>query len=127
MYKLKKFLPVLLIAAMLVLSAAPAYAQARYGGFKSAAVQTSTALVLPAKTWVYGLEIFADAASSFMGIYNCATLATASDALVVDEIGEATQYDTQSRRYASPIYFATGVTVVITTGIGWVYYGPEPN
>ncbi len=131
MFKLKRILPVLLVIAILALSAVsveaapPTYG--RYGSQKSTAVQTSTALLLPAGTWVYGLEIFADSASSVMGIYDSATLEGAIDATVVDEIGEATQFDTVTKFYPRPILFENGVTVVIGTGISWVYFGPQPS
>ena len=111
---------------MLMINVVPVFAQARHGTRLSAAVQTSTALVLPASTWVYGLKIFADAASSFMGIYDAATLGACTDETVKDEIGEATQYDTAEKHYAKPVYFTNGVSVVMTTGVGWVEYGQEP-
>ena len=131
MFKLKRILPVLLIVlCMLLVSSAPAQAAqptyARYGLQKSAAVQTSTALLLPAGTWVYGLEIFAEASSSVRGIYDAATLGTATDDTVVSEIGEATQYDSKTVLFSRPIYFTNGVTVVMSTGVGFVLHGPQP-
>lgn len=126
MFKLKRILSILLVIALLV-AVMPAFAQSRYGIRTSDAVQTSTALVLPAKTWVYGIKIFADAGNSFAGIYDVATLGAANYTNVVDEIGEATQYDSAEIKYAKPKYFANGVTVVMTTGVFFIDYGPEPT
>ena len=117
------------IAVILVLLAgvSPAFADSgRYGTQLSVAVQTSTALVLPADTWVYGITIFADEASSFMGVYDAATLGACTNATVKDEIGEATQYDTAEKHYTKPIFFTSGVSVVMSTGVAWVEYGPAP-
>jgi hypothetical protein len=130
---MRKFFGIGLLAVMLIIAfyaVAPmesVEAQARYGLQRSSAVETSTALVLPAKTWVYGMTIFADAANSFMGIYNAATLGACTATTVKDEIGEATQYDTAEKWYAKPEYFADGVSVVMSTGVGFIYYGPEPS
>jgi hypothetical protein len=76
--------------------------------------------------YVYGVSIFADAANSFMGVYDCDTTAELLSSTIysVDEIGEATQYDTATTWYASPVYFNDGVGAIISVGVGYVYYGP---
>lgn len=121
---MRKFLSVLLIAGLLLL-AAPAYAQSRYGLF-TAACEEQTALLLPAKTWVYGISIFGDEALSFMGIYDTDSLVTATAATLQNEAGVAAQFDTHTKMYAQPVYFVDGVTVVISLGVAFVYYGPAP-
>lgn len=127
MYKLKKFLPILLLVAMLLL-AGPAYAQARYGTQMSAAVETSTALLLPAGTWIYGMTIYADsAANAFMGVYDSATLGGCTNDTVKGETGEPTQYESTYTPLPGPVFCKNGVSVVITVGVGWVHYGPEPD
>ena len=110
----------------------PVAAQSRFGLKSSGPIEADADLKLPAGTWVYGARIYADAASSYMGLYNNVTVAggqsTANNGTQwMDEIGEATQYDTAEILYPSPIYFSNGVSVGITTGVGWVNYGPEPD
>lgn len=127
MYKLKKILPVLLIAAMLVFSAAPAYAQARYG-LTFTPVADDTASVLPAETWVYGIGLYGAAAAGSMGIYDCATLGEAVNAtLAAPEVGVTAQYLSNFEWYPRPVYFSTAVTAVVGSGVGQIASGPEPN
>jgi len=126
MYKLKKFLPVLLIAAMLLCSG-PAFAQSRYG-LTFTPVTADQGSILPAGTWVYGIDIYASSAAAAMGLYDVATLGEATDAnLSAPEVGEATQYASEDRPFIKPIYFSTAVTVVINNGVGGIWTGQEPN
>ena len=122
-----KRIVLVLLAIALMVGSTPVFAQSRYSLKTSDAVETSTALVLAAGTWVYGIKIFADASSSFAGVYDCATLGDASASTLVDEIGEATQYDSAEIKYSKPKYFADGVTVVMTTGVLQIEYGPQPE
>ena len=126
MVKFKIILAILLVM-LLSMATVSAFAQARYGIRTSAPVETSTSLVLPAETWVYGIKIYADAGNSFMGVYDVATFGAATNANVEDEIGEATQYDTAESWYPEPKYFANGVSVVMSTGVGFIHYGAEPT
>ena len=136
MYKLKKFLPVLLIAALLVFCATPAYAQARYGLMTSRPIEADGILVdqdgnnMDSATWVYGVTIYADsAANAFIGLYNhddAADLALTTSYSRY-EIGEPTQYESTTELFDKPFYFDTGVVAVISVGVAWVYYGAEPN
>ena len=119
----KKLLSVLLVAGLL-LASAPCYAQARYS-LSRATCETSTASLITGPVWVHGLSIFADAANSFAGVYDVATLYDTSTSNLRDEIGEATQYDRCEIMYDDPVYYSTAVTVVMTTGVLTVYYGPR--
>ncbi len=132
MNRLFKVLPVLLIA--LVLVAAPASADVRYG------TQTSNPLnadgvftgqdgaAMDYGVWVYGITLFADEANSFAGIYNADTEAEFIAANLRDEIGEATQYDTAFHWYeGGPRYFSDGIGAVIEIGSIFVHYGKEPQ
>jgi len=122
--RINKTLSLLLVMFLL---ATPVFAAGeRYGTQFSDAVETTTALVLPANTWVYGTKLFADEASSFMGVYNSATLSNCTGSTVKDEIGEATQYDTAYNVFPKPILFTSGVSVVMDTGVGWIMYGGAP-
>ena len=87
-------------------------------------VSANTALLLPAGTWVYGVSLYATTANAQMSIYNSATLGAASTA--IDELGEATQYATTNSPWVDSIYFSSGVTVIISNGIGFVEYGVAP-
>ncbi len=126
----RQFFVVMAVLALLVMVSSPAFAQARYGVRISAGIEAPTDLVLPAGTWVYGWKIFADASNSTAGIFDDATVvaqgATTSASLKGD-IGEATQYDSKTEWFPVPIFFDNGVSIKMTTGIVWVYYGPHPN
>lgn len=125
----KKVLLAMLIVAFLLAPSSLVIAQGRYG-LQSVKVETTTALVLPAKTWVYGITLYADASSSYAGIHNAATIAAVVadvSGTFFDDIGEATHYDDTTHWYPEPIYCVDGVTVFIDTGILVVYYGPEPT
>jgi hypothetical protein len=126
MFKFKKYLSILLVVALMA-GIAPAFAQSRYGLTQSDAIETTTALALPAGTWVYSLKLYADAGNSFAGVYDAATVGTCTAATIVDELGEATQYDSVEIKYEKPKYFATGVSVVMSTGVLIIDYGPEPT
>lgn len=127
MYKLKSILAILVIALLLFVT--PAFAQARYSLKVSVPIETSTALVLPAGTWVYGVKVYADANSSWAALYDVATIAgaDADETTRKEELGEATQYDSVEIMYETPIYYTNGVTVKMTTGICFIYYGAEPG
>ncbi len=130
MFKPKKILS-MIVLALIVFSfiSLPAFAQARFGVRSSGGVQTNTDLFLPVGTWVYGIRIYADDSSSFMVVYNAATTyeGDGDPSLWVDEIGEATQYDSQANWFEEPIYCGSGVSVGMTTGVGYIFYGPEPT
>lgn len=132
MFKLKRIVPLLLMIAMLVLIAVPASAgpptSARRGLSTSDAIETSTALALPAGTWVYGVTLFADDASSFAGLYDTATLEAANATNMKDELGEATQYDSKTKFGPPyPLYFKDGVTVIMATGVLTISFGGSPQ
>ena len=136
MFKLNKvFLIVLALVLVWAVGVAPAFAQARYGTRTSQTIET-TGIAIDDKgnamdypVYVYGISIFADAASSYMGVYDCDTLLELASASIYpkDEIGEATQYDTEERWYTTPKYFSDGVGVIMFTGVGFIHYGPEPT
>ena len=126
MFKLKR-VSLILLAIVLFVWVTPVFAQARYGLRVSAPIETNTDAALPAGTWVYGIKIYADASSSYMGINDAATVSAATVANTKDDIGEATQYDTAETWYAKPMYFTNGVSVQMSVGTGFIYYGPEPT
>lgn len=123
---MKKLLLVLLMAVVLLWAATPAYAQARFGLQPSDAVETSTSLVLGPGTWMYKAVLFADAASSFAGIADAAAFQDLSSTTVVDEIGEATQFDDTVHTYDPPIYLTNGASVVMSVGTLILFSGPHP-
>ena len=131
MNRFRKLLPVLLVlVAVFMLTGGPVFAAGARHGLKTYMVETHTALALPAGTWVWGIGIYSDDGSSWMATYDIATLGAATDSVDgprKDEIGEATQYDTQTRMYALPIQYGNGVTVRVSAGVGTIYYGPAPN
>ena len=116
---MKKYLFILVISLCLAVTS-PLSAQQRFKR-KRLSAAADTALLLPAGTWVYGIGIHATSASAQMGIYDSATLGAASSP--IDEVGEATQYKTVDRPWAEPIYFANGVTVIISNGVAFIDYG----
>ena len=131
MFKLKQSLTLVLILA-LAFCATPVFAQARKGVQVSAPIETTTDAVLPADSWLYGAKIYADASSSWMAIYEDLTVVSdgtmlQDDTSRIDEIGEATQYDSQVVWYDKPIFSSVGFSVVMTTGVGFLYYGPPPS
>ena len=130
MFKFKKVLSMIVLALIIAVSSVlPAFAQARYGVQTTGAYEISENLILPAGTWVYGVRLYADESSSVAVVYNAATFAEgeADITLKIDELGEATQYNSQFITYPKPIYCENGVSVGITLGIMFVYYGPEPT
>jgi hypothetical protein len=129
----KKFVWLLLVIALVALLAVPAFAASgRYGLRVSQALESTGIFVddegnnMDYGVWVYGVKIYADAASSFMGIYNADTESECTVANLKDETGEATQYDTAEKVFQQPLYFSDGVYAIITTGVGWVIYGAQP-
>lgn len=128
MYKWKRVLAISLVL-MFAAGISPVFAQARYGLTPSDAIEVSTSLVAPAGSWVYGWTIFADAGNAYAGLYDCATFYDGANTTVVDEIGEATQWDKEENWFTKPIYFTNGVSVVMPSAVGVVvvWTGPEPN
>ncbi len=126
----RKFLVVIAILMLLAMVGSPAFAQARYGVRISASVEVPTDAVLPAGTWVYGWKIFADDTNSTAGIFDAIAAVAQGTVTIADlkgDIGEATQYDSKTEWFPVPIFFANGVSIKMTTGIVWIYYGPHPN
>lgn len=122
---MKKLLSTLLVAIFLLWTA-PVLAQEEYGLEVSADME-ATGIAFDETSWVYKIAIFADATNSYMGLYNVNTtteLQAASEP--EDEIGEATQWDTAERSYEKPVYYSDGVGVVIFTGVGFIWRGPQP-
>ena len=135
MYKRKRFLTVLMAAALLLAAAAPAFAQGRYGLHTSRPLQAEGIFTdddgntMDYGVWVYGVTIMADDANSFAGLYDCDTTSEllATTIYPKDEIGEATQYDSQTKMYDKPFWYSDGVGAIIKTGIVFVHYGPQPT
>lgn len=88
---------------------------------------TASTLGLTGETWVYGVTIYADAASSFVTLYDATTYVGKTVADAVTEVGEATQYETVTIWFPKPILFEDGVSVYIATGVAYIYYGPPPQ
>jgi len=117
---------------MFALAATPLYAtSARYGLKTYGPYETAgTTIATTDGVWIYGWSIFADASSSFAGIKDCDTTAEINDHSTYpldDEIGEATQYDSQTKWFAKPIYFSEGLGIALSEGTVFVYYGPPPQ
>jgi len=115
---IKKLL-LILLALLLLAQTGTALAYTRYKR-KRIAVTTNTALVLPARTWVTGIGIYASSAGAEMGIYDSATLGGALTP--TDEVGEATQYNRAEMPWPEPIFFEYGVTVIVRNGVAFVEY-----
>lgn len=111
----------LAFAPMLI---AKANADARHGMIASTKT-SSTAGIVSGGVWVYGIKIYASAASARMAICDSAT--TCESANVYDEIGTATQYNSDSVMYSKPVYFSNGISMWIGAGTGTVYYGGPPD
>jgi hypothetical protein len=125
---MKKICSVLLAVILAFAMITPVFAGIGHYGLRiSKAVEANEALILPAGTWVYGMKVYADAASSFMGVYNSATMGACTNDNVIGEVGEATQYDTETQMFPVPIFCSEGVSVVIGVGVGFVFYGSAPN
>lgn len=88
---------------------------------------TAATLGLSSGTWVYGVTVYADAANSFVTLYDASTYVGKTPADAVTELGEATQYESVTVWFPKPIYFSTGVSCYIATGVAYIYYGPEPQ
>lgn len=120
------------MVAIMVLCAAPVSA---YEIFTSQTIETTGIVIdedgntMDYDVWVYGLTIYADASSSFIGIYNVDTLAELNSATTYpkDELGEPTQFEATTEMYAFPRRFSDGVGAIITVGVGFIHYGPEPE
>lgn len=76
--------------------------------------------------YIYSISIYADAANSFVGVYDVASQAdmVGGTEYPRDEIGEATQYDVATKPYNPPAYYAEGVGGIMSTGVAFVEYGP---
>ena len=139
MVKLKKIFSIIIVLAFIIsfLSSlsAPVSAQKRYGLRTSRPRETTGIFIddsgntMDYGVWIYGIKIFADAANSFVGFYDCDTTAEliADTTYPKDEIGEATQYDTAERYYSTPEYYSDGVGAIMATGVAFVMYGPAPE
>lgn len=130
MSKFKNVLALLLVLILAVVMNVPsAMAQARYGIRSTGVLTSKNNLVLPADTWVYGWSIWPSSANSYAALYNAAALDTdaAEPEAIVDEVGEATQYDTKTVWFPKPILFTNGVSVRVVTGTAIVFYGPPPG
>lgn len=135
MRKLFFVLIALVVVGMLCFSLLPsAQAQSRYGLHISQPIETSGVMTdadgnsMDYPVWLYGVSIYADAASSFVGIYDGDVVASISlDADQVTEIGEATQYDSYTELFPKPVYCSDGVIAIISVGVARVFYGPAPD
>uniref|UniRef100_A0A6M3J0L1 Uncharacterized protein n=1 Tax=viral metagenome TaxID=1070528 RepID=A0A6M3J0L1_9ZZZZ len=135
MKKLKVLSAVLVLMLVMAFLVTPVFAQARHGLKTSRPIETTGILTdqdgnaMDYGVWIYGIEIFADEASSYLGIYDCDTATELNSATTYarDEIGEATQYDSKTKWYATPKYYSDGVGMIIFTGVGFAHYGPEPT
>jgi len=127
MFNFRKLMSLVLVLAF-VFCTTPAFSDARHGIQSSGPIETSTDAVLPAGSWLYGVKLYADAGSSWMAVYNIAAVAAGTPVTtIVEECGEATQYDSVEIWYPKPIYLSAGASVVISTGVGILYYGPPPD
>ena len=131
MAKFKKFnillaltLVCLLSFSMVALAANPSRIRSTKGIETSS---TASTLGLDSGTWVYGVRLYADASSSFVTLYDATTYVDKTVADAIDEVGEATQYESVTIWYPKPIYFENGVSVYIATGVAYIFYGPEPK
>ena len=130
----KKILSIALALA-LVIGTAPAFAQSRHSIRASRTIETTGILTdqdgvtMDYSVWVYGVSIYADAASSYVGLYDCDTTAELNSASEYPkyEVGEPTQYEVTTEWFDEPLYFGDGVGAIIFTGVAIVYYGPEPT
>lgn len=135
MSKLKRFLVILLVAALVIGFNAPAFAQSRYSTRTSRPIESTgiltdqSGVTMDYAVWIYGITIYADATSSFMGVYDCDTTLELNSGTVYpkDEVGEPTAYERTSVWYDTPMYYSDGVGAIIGTGVGFVHYGPEPT
>lgn len=129
----------LLMVLMLAVGVSSAFAQSR-NSLKTSRPIESTALftdqdgnTMDYGVWVYGLTIYADAASSYMAVVDCDTTNeiamshSADTKYAKDEIGEPTQYEVTTVMYTKPFYYSEGVGARIVTGVGFVHYGPAPT
>jgi hypothetical protein len=131
-------LALMVLVGMFYFSHTPSsQAQGRYGHYNSRQKETSGILTdangnsMDYAVWIYSANIYADAASSFVGFYDADTQAEVNTAVTnvatKDEIGEATQYDCFTKVYATPQYYSDGVWAIMTVGVASVEYGPEPE
>jgi len=127
MHKFNKILVLALVVLFAV--SAPVFAQSRYGVQSSGLLTGKNNLVFSAGTWVYGWKIYASSASSISTLYDAVALDTdiAETEYIIDELGEATQYDSVEVWFPKPIRFARGVSVRCITGAAVVFVGPPPS
>lgn len=124
----KKVIALLLASVLMFSSPALAVSSNRIKSTKGIETsQTAATTGLAAGTWVYGFKVYADASSSWAALYDATTYVAKAADEIVDEIGEATQYDSVEAWYPEPIYFENGVSVQITTGVVYIFYGPPPK
>lgn len=132
---MKKFLLILLMAGLLLLAASPADAVSRYGTFTTQPIETTGILIgqdgntMDYEVWVYGVTIFADAASSFIGLYDVDTANELNSITEFPrwEMGEPTQFQTTTDWFDQPKRFTDGIGAIISVGVGFVHYGPAPE
>jgi hypothetical protein len=141
MRKLFAIFIALAVVGMLCFSQVPStQAQARYGLFTygpytilstndAGSTAAGTHLITTDPVWIYGWMIFSEAGSSYAGIKDCDTVAELNDHSTYpldDEIGEATQYDSETKWFPKPMYFSEGLGLALSAGTVLIYYGPEP-
>lgn len=124
MSKLKKVLAILMVLAV-TLGISPVFAQERHS-LRVAVATTDTDALLAAGTWVYGIGAYATSSNGCIGIYDYATIVDAGSTRVKGEVGHATAGMTQTYFFDKPLYFTYGVSVKVSSAVGFIYYGPEP-
>jgi len=85
-------------------------------GYVNAASTQSDETMISGPTYVYGATVFANAANSFVLLYDSATAPAGTGKEVKVEVGEATQYGTRRYDFDPPIKFDAGVYADVTSG-----------
>lgn len=125
-----------MVLALVLLFGVSAFASTgRYGTRTSQPLETTGifndqgGIAMDYSVWVYGVTIYADAANSYVGLYDCDTTVELNATTIYPryEIGEPTQYETTTEMFTKPKYFDDGVGAIIFTGVAFIEYGPEPT
>lgn len=136
-FKKMKYLVLMLCLGLLCFGVPQASAQARYSQRTSEPITTpgniaidDAGATMDYEVWVYGITIYADAASARALIKNCDTTTELFDHSTYkpdDELGEPTQYEVTTIMYDTPRVFTEGVGAAVSVGTVFIIYGPSPN